>query len=68
MSEPFSWMDEGQGMKGVWRTDGGKKERREGGKESTTALRVQLLTVYTHIHPHTHPHTYTHTIRHIVLG
>lgn len=79
MSEPFSWMDEGQGMKGVWRTDGGKKERREGGREGRIGwgegrkapqLSGRICLLFTHRHICTNtpthptpPHTYTYTPR-----
>lgn len=56
MSEPFSWMDEGQGMKGVWRTDGGKKERRREGRKAPQLSGYSCLLfmpIYTHTHPHT---------------
>lgn len=58
MSEPFSWMDEGQGAEGGRRTDGGKKEGREGKRHSSWA---QLLAAFpgtrTHAREHTPPGT-----------
>lgn len=38
MSEPFSWMDEGQGTEGGRRTDEGRRKgRREGKRQSPWA-------------------------------
>lgn len=62
MSEPFSWMDEGQGTEGGRRTDGGKKEGREGKRHSSWA---QLLAALpgTHAHTHVNTHHQAHSAR-----
>ena len=48
MSEPFSWMDEGQGTKGGRRTDKGRRKgRREGKSHSPWA---QLFAAFPGTH------------------
>lgn len=58
MSEPFSWMDEGQGTEGGRRADGGKKGSREGKRHSSRAqLFAALPGTRTHTCEHTPPGT-----------
>jgi hypothetical protein len=55
VSEPFSWMDEGQGTEGGWRMDGGKKEGREGGKApQLSGAAACCFSGHTHAHVNTH--------------
>lgn len=50
MSEPFSWMDEGQGTEGGWRTDEGRRKGRREGKRRSP--RAQLFAAFSG-HAHT---------------
>lgn len=51
MSEPFSWMDEGQGTEGGRRTDKGKRKGRREGKRHSP--RAQLFAAFQGTRTHT---------------